>query len=72
VNFGSLLAGAGAVFLLVTGARGLARRELTRRRRWGEVGGPRELPPIRGRAAVLWSLWLIAAGAGLLVWTWRR
>jgi hypothetical protein len=71
MSFGHVLLSIGAVVLLVTGIQGLRRGELQLRRQWGDIGGPKELPPIRGRAGVIWSVWLFAAGAGLLVWIWR-
>jgi len=71
VNFGSVLMSVGAVAMLIGGAQGLWRGELRPRRAWGEFGGPKELRPLRGRAAVAVSLWLIAAGVGVLVWAWR-
>jgi hypothetical protein len=72
ITVGRLLATAIPLILIGTGVQGLRRGEFQRRRSWGDIGGPREFPPIRGGAAIAFGVWLIAAGVGILAYLWRR
>ena len=72
MNWDRLFVSVVAVLLLVLGLRGLIRREFRPRRYWGDIGGPKTFPPMRGVAAIVAGVWLVLCGAGLLAWTWLR
>jgi hypothetical protein len=72
IDLPQVVATVGALSLIVAGARGLQRGEIRRKRQWGEFGGPKELPPIRGGTAIAYCVWLLVAGAAILAWTWTR
>lgn len=66
-----VLLAVGGVVLVGGGVQALWRREVARRRQWGEFGGRAAYPPLRGGAAVWFGLWCVLAGAALLAWAWR-